>query len=369
MKIGILTITPNVGFGGIMQAYALKYTLEKMGHKVRVINYTKKYTITEKIRFFTKACLKKISGHYVKFSFESDYNYRSQNVSSFIKNHLDMTNKVSNTKDLQYLINNNFDAVVVGSDQVWRPKYVLGIKNYFLDGINKEIRKLAYAASLGVNSWEYSKDDTAACAKLIKNFHYVSVRESNARMLIADNLSYEGSVYCDLDPTLLAGKEAYLKFVQKKQTTRNIFTYILDKTNEKCNVIKNVAREIGYTINEFNTKAEDCNAPLCMRIAPPVEEWLNGLYNSDFVVTDSFHGCVFSILFNKPFIVYGNRQRGLDRFTSILDFLDLSDTLICSEGDFNKKLIEKSFNWVEINNKLESQRNEIIKRLKIVLNN
>ena len=124
-----------------------------------------------------------------------------------------------------------------------------------------------------------------------------------------------------------------------------------------------------YTINEFNTKAEDCNAPLCMRIAPPVEEWLNGLYNSDFVVTDSFHGCVFSILFNKPFIVYGNRQRGLDRFTSILDFLDLSDTLICSEGDFNKKLIEKSFNWIEINNKLESQRKEIVKRLKTVLSN
>ena len=75
-------------------------------------------------------------------------------------------------------------------------------------------------------------------------------------------------------------------------------------------------------------------APLAERVQPPVEQWLRGFYDAEFVVTDSFHACVFSILFHKPFIVVGNARRGMSRFKSLLSIFALGDRLVMDVTQF-----------------------------------
>lgn len=368
MKIGILTITPNIGFGGIMQAYALKTILESLSNDVQIINYTTPDTVKGRITYFAKAIVKQFRGEFVKFSPKSEYIYRSQNVRPFIEQHLNFSQRVSNAKQLRELINNSYDAVIVGSDQVWRPMYVLGIQNYFFKGVHDKTKKIAYAASFGVSDWEFTEEETNLCSKLLKSFSYVSVRENSGLKLVREELKYRDNVYCDLDPTMLVDILAYESFLNKDNNTpSNVFTYILDSTADKNLLVKGVLEKTGMALNEFNTNAENPNKSLKERVAPSVESWLNGIYNANFVITDSFHGCVFSILFNKPFVVYVNMNRGAERFISILSLLGLEDRMIYNTSYLNIELVNKAIDWKEVNDILLRERNKIINRLKRVL--
>ncbi|MEG1616671.1 MAG: polysaccharide pyruvyl transferase family protein [Bacteroidales bacterium] len=368
MKIGILTITPNIGFGGIMQAYALKYILEKLGHDVQVVNYTTKVSIKDFVLFFIKSILKFTQGEYTKFFPKSEFKYKSQNVLPFIEENLNFSQKVTSKHELVQLINTSYEAVVVGSDQVWRPKYVLGIANYFFDGIDSNIKRLAYAASFGVENFEYTKEEAIKCSELLNYFSYVSVREKSGIDIVKKNLCYAGDVNCDLDPTLLVGRSAYKKFLSNKGLSKGkVFTYILDYTKKKEEVVELVSKTFDVEVYRFNTNAENPQKKLEERVAPPVEDWLNGIYSAKFVVTDSFHGCVFSILFNKPFVVYVNKNRGAERFVSILSQLDLLDRLVYDLSEFDSAILTKSIDWNKVNIYLELQRKEIANRLKIAL--
>lgn len=368
MKIGILTITPNIGFGGIMQTYALKNVLEELNdnNTVCVISYKRKYKIKSKVYFFVKMLFRHFFyGQFTKFTIASDYNYSSQNTQSFINKYLNSTKNIYSEKKLRRFINDNLNILVIGSDQVWRPKYVWGIKNYFAEGINPSIKKIAYAASLGVGVWEYDIKETKVCKNLIRNFSYISVREQNAIQLIKDNLEYSNAIYWDLDPTLLISPLAYSKFIRKKANNEKyLFTYILDVNISKKTIADKIAERQGLSIYAFNTNAENARLPLNERVAPPVEEWLSRIANSDYVITDSFHGTVFSIIFNKPFLVYVNQERGAERFVSILTMLGLESRMIYCKNDYHDELIDHTIDWAKINMIISSKREEIISRLK-----
>ena len=113
-------------------------------------------------------------------------------------------------------------------------------------------------------------------------------------------------------------------------------------------VISFVEQELSITAFSVNSKYEDPNAPLEERIQPPVETWLRGFYDADFVVTDSFHACVFSILFEKPFIVYGNKERGMARFHSLLSIFGLENRLIINSATA-QKVIAEPIDWNAVN--------------------
>lgn len=369
MRIGILTITPSVGFGGILQAYALRYILEQMGHSVQIINYTTNSSLKNKLTYFAKSLIKKFNGEFVKYSPQAELRYRSQNIIPFIKDNLNFSKKVTSSTQLKHLINTSYDIVIAGSDQVWRPKYVHGIENYFFAGVKQRIKRIAYAASFGVDSFEYSEEEAWACSNLLKCFTYVSVREQSGVKLLKDNLRYEKHVFCDLDPTMLAGLSAFQSFILSTNKSKDkVFSYILDPTDKKKMLLDEVARILDKSICNFNTNAENPNKPLNERIAPPVEDWVNGIFHSSFVVTDSFHGCAFSILFNKPFIVYVNKNRGSERFTSILSQFNLCDRMIENFDEFDPNLLKREIDWENINKSLINQRIEILNRLKIAIN-
>lgn len=366
MKIGILTITPNIGYGGIMQAYALQTILKKLGNEVEIINYRHKIGYKTKAKFFLKSVYKVfIKGEFAKFSLNDDYLYRAQKVSKFHQKYLNLSELVKTSKEFRCLANRKYDCIIVGSDQVWRPQYVVNIYDYYLDGIRKGVYKMSYAASFGVNEWQYSKEQTRRCTKLLKEFGYISVRERSGIKLIADNLSENFKVDWDLDPTLLIYQNDYASLIQNVPKNKNtLFTYILDPTFDKSQVVNKISKELNLGINEFNTRAENgMGVELKLRVAPPVETWISGFRDADFIVTDSFHGMVFSIIFNKPFVVYINPNRGTERFTSLLSMLGLLDRMITCSTELNQSLLSDTIVWNKVNDVINIKRKDIMSKL------
>lgn len=370
-RIAILTITPTIGFGGILQAYALKSILEQItGSEVHVINYTHKLNWRFNLRFFINSFKELLNGRYAKLTYRKDLSYRQQNVKSFISLNLNLTKELVTPEALHAFINNHYDVLVIGSDQVWRPKYVLGIENYFAEGIDKKIRVISYAASFGVDEWEYDEKETDICGKLLSRFEYISVRESSGVGLINKRFKPKLPVYSDLDPTLLLPKSFYEKHVHGKKYNQYIFTYILDENPKISAFATKFAEDWGKPMYRFNTNAENSEKSLSERIAPPVEDWLSGIYHADFVITDSFHGMVFSIIFNKDFVVFSNKGRGECRFTSLLSALDLQDCIVSNLPHNLAEFADKRIDWTQVNKKLQILRINSLDRLKsLFINN
>lgn len=369
IRIGILTITPNIGIGGIMQAYALQNAVTALSNNldVEIINYRNRPTLKTKLAYFKNSLIRKFfRREYVKFSEKSTYKYIGENILPFHEKYLQFSPLVYAGESFRNLANKRYSIIIVGSDQVWRPKYVLSIRDYFLEGISDTIYKIAYAASLGTSNWEYSFEDTKCCRQLLKQFDYISIRELEGVNLLKENLGYSNEIYNDIDPTLLLPKDNYNKFLVAK-SRKNVFTYILDKTQDKEQLVNQIATILNLPVYTFNTGAENANLPLNERIAPSIEEWLSGIANSDFVVTDSFHGCVFSIIFNKPFIVYANRDRGVNRFTSLLDKLGIQNKMVFSAKEFSIKQIFDTIDWDNVNNTIGVMRSISLNRLSNVI--
>ena len=246
---------------------------------------------------------------------------------------------VDNYSDLKA---EDFDAIVVGSDQVWRPKYFGKIEDAYLQFAKDwNIKRIAYAASFGTAEWEYTENQTEICKDLIKKFDAVSVREDSGKDMCKKYLDVDAEHL--LDPTMLLEKEDYIRIFANSGTPQSpgtLMCYILDETPEKQSLINKISREKDLIPFRVNSKVENCTAPLAERIQPPVEQWIRGFYDAEFVVTDSFHACVFSILFNKPFIAISNKGRGESRFQSLLKLFDLDNRIIELPPKTNKLTVD-----------------------------
>ena len=250
------------------------------------------------------------------------------------------------------LISDNYDCYIVGSDQIWRPKYFPNIGNAFLK-FTKDInvKRIAYAASFGTDDWEYTNKQTKECSSLLNKFNAISVREKYGLLQIKKYFHCKGTHV--LDPTMLLDVEDYIKIIDLEKTSNskgNLLVYILDGSEEKEKLVRLVANKKLIPFN-VNSRVEDVLALLSERIQLPVETWLRGFYDAEFIITDSFHACVFSIIFNKPFLVIGNRDRGLTRIESLLEDFDMLDRLCFLKDDLIYQRIENVINWNIVNKK------------------
>ena len=167
---------------------------------------------------------------------------------------------------------------------------------------------------------------------MAKLFDAVSVREEADVNLCYEHLGVKAGHV--LDPTMLLQKEDYIRLFEAQgtpQSSGNLLCYILDETPFASEVISRIEQQMGLHRFHVNSRADNTWAPVEDRIQPSVEQWLRGFYDAEYVVTDSFHACVFSILFGKPFIVIGNKNRGMERFRSLLQMVGLEDRLITRE--------------------------------------
>lgn len=324
MKIGILTLPLHTNYGGILQAWALQTVLERMGHEVYVIK--NEFPLPIWIRILK----------YLKESFQG----RKADLSFSI-------NPNGIVKYISERRSKRCDAVIVGSDQVWRYIYIkYRIGKYFLDGYGKDIIRLSYAASFGIDTWDYPEADTARCAKLIKQFKAISVREKSGVELCKKFFNVEATHV--LDPTLLLSKQDYLTGLNVIPVSHSLSTFILDPDEYKNDVVSRLEQSESAT-------AFTLNKPIGEKLT--IEEFIQHFAGTDLLVTDSFHGTAFAINFNIPFVVIGNPNRGQTRFLSILEIFGLQNRLLSNPIDL-ETLVSSDIDWKSVNEVLNIKRKD-----------
>lgn len=351
-KIGLLTMPILDNYGGIIQIAALYHIIEKYGFQPVLIN--KRYNQSK-----VKTILKFLIENNPFYNFY-DYNNsvtRKKNlikITSFIDSYfVNKSKPLYNQKDVENF-SKNVDAVIVGSDQVWRYAYVKNnYKHYFLNFVDDKTDKIAYAASFGVDYWEGNEKTVTDVKSLLKNFKAVGVREDIGEVICKNTFDYDNAKQV-LDPTLLPNIDFYNSLIAKEKISKKVslFNYVLDRSEAKQNIVKNIASKKGLEINVIGLSNNIKN-----EIKPSLAEWLYHFKNSDFVVTDSFHGTVFSIIFNKQFIAIGNKTRGIARFTSLLNIFGLESRLVFEE-ELNSldNIIENKIDYSSVNEILSKER-------------
>ncbi len=369
MKIGILTLPFNNNYGGYLQAYALMETLKQMGHEPTIINRRSnhKLKLIGKLKFFAKGLTLSIIKRQRQpliWNVESEFFRTGEKMISFFNTYITPQMRfLYTTEALRKECEGKFDAYIVGSDQVWRAIYVPDISNYYLDftaGWN--VKRIAYAASFGTDKPEYTDKEKIVCGNLIQKFDAVSVREKSGVNVI-NNFGWKtNGVEIVLDPTMLLGANHYDKLIANRQSDAKdkIFSYILDFNQTKQAIVDCISHSLKKEIvgilslrNRWKTN-------------PSVEEWLLNIRNSDFVITDSFHGTIFSIIFHKEFVVIPNHGRGVDRFTSILSLLGLESRMINSIAEVDN-ILRNPIDWNSVNTKYDALIQHSINFLKLSL--
>lgn len=360
MKIGILTLPIAENYGGILQAIALYRYLYENENEVVLI-----YKDTEPVwwKDLLRSILMKIPFHDFRGVKTKDnrieWKKRKFFHRSFIDNEIYTISKVLSSKEelVKYTNEEKFDAVIVGSDQVWRITYKNDkyYKNYFLDFIQNDTKtkRIAYAASFGKGTRD-SIGDEIEISKLLNQFDAISIREQSGVKICEDIFNCK-EVEHVLDPTMLQKKEFYienfiLKYNISNKSKDGLLTYILDESGDNLDIIQEVLtyRKIKPINHLKGFKKKDT--------IYSVPEWLSYFANADFIITDSFHGMVFSIIFEKNFFVIGNVERGLDRFKSLLSILNLEDRLILNKIDLDNKINLPTINYQNVNYILDKEK-------------
>ncbi|WP_196934696.1 polysaccharide pyruvyl transferase family protein [Sphingobacterium hungaricum] len=378
-KIAILTQPLKANYGGIIQNYALQTILKRNGFNVETIS-REYHPDASKFRVFLahlrNETVNRILGKRKKIFSKKEADYVFSENLFFIEKHLKVSKSLYSKLDLQsYFSKNKFDIVVVGSDQTWRPKYSPDIYNYFLDFIehDKDIIKIAYASSFGTEKWEFTEEETIRCKELVKEFDSVSVREFSGVSLCATHLNTDAQWV--LDPTLLLKADDYKSLFENLNYKKTgMFNYVLDRNVDKQKFIESLSKQINMEL--FTNQPErsidggvifDFDSIQNFKY-PSLEGWLKSFYDADFVVTDSFHGTVFSILFNKPFLAIVNEERGASRFYSLLKLFDLENRLITNVRAFNENILEENIDYDKVNQILENLREKSLLFIKSNIN-
>ena len=340
----ILNLWSCVNYGAALTCYGVQCLAESLGLSSKVIHYVPKIALVYKGSFAEK----------------------------FAKKYLNLTAPVQNYNDF-LLLNNNCNIFITGSDQVWNPGIMrthhsnVSENIYLLDFVKKENKKISYAPSFGVtdfyNNFKLNKEYKEIFQYYINQFDSISVREDDGVKILKDTFNIDSIQLLDGAFHIPKDKlDEMTKNYTKTEKYIGCFTLpyfqsqkwygkILDKISKKLNVpVKN------YNFN--STKS--------------VEEWLGFIKNADFIVTDSYHAVVFSIIFNVPFIQIANAKTQ-SRFMSLFRLLNIENNSIQENqtSNLNINAVVKNFDWNNINNiisyeinKAKSWMSEVINRQK-----
>ena len=380
MKIGILTQPLHANYGGILQNYALQQVLISLGHEPITIDHKPRqypfwYVCLGQLKGWVLYCLNPKANKRPRYvlTAEEDTYIRKHSI-AFIDKFINHTAKFSGAEEFRRVSEAiGIEGFVVGSDQCWRPCYNMCLKDmflYFAEDMNVK-KRVSYAASFGTDDWEFNREQTIECARLVKSFDKVTVREMSGVDLCKKHLGVDATHV--LDPTMLLSKEDYSCLIKDegiKKSEGNLFNYILDPTKEKSAFIQKVCESLELKAfqvlpkcNEDHRTKKDVKNRIDDCVYPSPIEWLRAFTDAKMTIIDSFHGTVFSIIFNKPFWVIGNEERGMSRFHSLLSLFGLEDRLI-TESQLNSLDFMKPIDWDEVNNILNNKRKESINILK-----
>lgn len=361
MKIGILTVPFNNNYGGFLQAYALTTVLKRMGHEVVVINRRRNRGRKAKIRAFFLFIIPDKQ--------EKLKEKISVNTQRFVSEYIKLTKPLYSSSAMKReCARQKFDCLIVGSDQVWRYRYAKNsICDYFFGYLEKynKTPRFSYAASFGVDFQEYPLEYSKQCADYLKKFKAISVREDTAINILKHYFDVPKDVAVVADPTLLLQPEDYRTLYNIYAPTfqgKYVFRYVLDESDEYKHTLDKIIHSINLPVFTIKAQTGDISQ---MGVIEPVEKWLAGIAGSSLVITDSYHGTVFSILFNRPFVVLVNPTRGITRIEYLLRHFGLLDRMLTSvENNSADKILSVDINWDVINERINNDRKKSIDFIK-----
>lgn len=341
MKTGILTFHRTTNYGAALQAYALKKKLTDMGVQAEIIDYRNMniYSYSDP-SFFKGLALKTRIGKVLRYPYNKAIYTR---FVAFWEKWMKLSQICATPEELRQ-VEKTYDAVICGSDQVWNPRAIFKDFDAFLLG-TADCKKIAYAASAGnVSLWEpYLK----TYWKLLHRFDAISVREQDMR-LPTERLSQK-NVEVVLDPTLLLSQSDWCEveepaFGEQLPSNGYILVYFLGKNPAVVQAVQELHKRTGLPVVSLGRKVNGVKA--IRPIAGP-SEFLTLFHHASYVLTSSFHGTVFSIQYQKPFLVFGNGTYN-SRMNTLLDALGLKERMMGSEVASVTERINSTIHWEQV---------------------
>lgn len=342
MKIGILTFHKAINYGSVLQTWSLQEFLKSEGHDVEIIDYEPGawksiYGTFNKIKGFTnlKRNLKllPLSYFYIK---------KSKNFENFRNEYLNLSvNKYYIGSDFSSF-SEKYDCIICGSDQIWNIKIADCDPIYFLPNL-KIKKKIAYAVSVG-NSDFVDIDNSEQLKKWILDFDHITVREQKTIEKLCNFTKINVATYCALDPTLLHTKEVFDKIISKRIVKEDyIFLYNIWNDNDGFRIAKEISKQKGlpvYTVLSVRNlrlaiRIKNNNIKILFIKSSP-SHYLSLIKHASFVITDSFHGTAFSVIFEKQFICVNYRKEDYSlkndvRLNNILGYFNLQNRYMSVE--------------------------------------
>lgn len=320
-----------------MQTYATLKTLRALGHKVTLINL-----VHPKIR---KKQVKLTPGYLLG-------NIRNLQFSIFRLFHFGKQTKIMYSLDSSLIP--KADYTIVGSDQVWNSDITTVIKDAYFLGFAKDTQRLSYASSFGKYEWEEDEQYTARIKEELSGFKAVSVRETTGISICKDFFGVDAIQL--LDPTLFCVD--YSELVRRNRPLKQIFPFLLiNKSIENDKICSLVSNELAIPLYQQNR---------FQRIfGRSPKNWLRLMKNSAFIITDSFHGLAFSLLFHKQFLVVCADKKKFARLQSLLSLVRLEDRYIQSFEDLERRrsIIKNQIDYASVDTFLEVEREKTRKFL------
>lgn len=356
-KIGILTFHKSINYGSVLQAWALQKVLLKEGYDVEIIDYEPQeyesiYKKTFKNTYGIKSKIKAILTL-------SKYEKLQQNLFKiFRENHLILSPKhyIFGTYEEEY---ERYNIIITGSDQIWNTSIQDCDPIYFLP-FSYTGKKIAYACSIN-NGSVNEKYSEQWLRKWILDYDFISIREQSGVEKLSTLLNDDKKIYKTLDPTLLLQKENFEELIDKRNIQENyIFLYNMWTKKEGIIVARKLSERIQlpiYTITNqmdliriYKYSIQRVHVDL---IHTSPEDFINFICFANYIVTDSFHGTAFSIIFNKPFIavnshISNGHLKNDERLITILNEFGISERYI-SLDDINSFNFDKDINYKDIN--------------------
>jgi len=368
VKIGIVTFYRVANYGAMLQAYALWKYLEAHGHEVVFMRTPR----VAPARLPLWKCFVAHSLRGVKIKLKRHVRHTMTRFASDFP----QTTVCHTYKELQ-TAGSTCDAFIVGSDQMWNPHWCSGehLRFVMLDFGAKVKKRIAYAVSFGTKVW--AEDQNAAeAARLMNLFSAISVREESGVDLVR-SICGRTDARCVLDPTLLYTADFYREHIQFcEQTDSYVFNYLLDEWSDSADEAR-VLAYVQKTLDIPVVKTDRVPPRGLMRLLGvlkgvsgkiPVPDWIARLAGAQFVVTNSFHGTVFAILFHRPFVsllLRGPMGSMNERAMSLLNRLGLSNRAVYADKiEDIKVLLKCEIDWSAVDERLNNLRGESEKFLK-----
>lgn len=357
--IGILTFHRAYNFGAVLQAYALQKTISNMGKNCEVIDYRNPRIENSFHSASMKSKLLSVIKYVVYHNYFVEGKRKAKLFADFTEKYLELSECYKGSEQFK----DCYEKIIVGSDQVWNIEMTQGDKNFFLP-YKEGALKLSYAASFGKKS--FSKENEYIMSELLKDFENLYVRESAGKDIVNRLLKKEATTV--VDPTLLIDSSCWRKiaFQPTKITKKYILLYLVADETYSIELAKNIAKAKNLEVIYVDPPRFQFEGITRLKEVGPAEFlWL--VMKAEYVITTSYHGLIFSLNLNTPFLFekannIGNTNSRLDE---IVQLFGLEKYAIKSSNALDYNGLE--YDWKRINSRIEEERKKSLALLEKIV--